>query len=110
MQAFKLFIRLWGVHTVRDTQCGFKLLTRPAACSTLSNLRLNRWIFDVELIYLAEAQGILVKEVPISWKEVGGSKLSLAVDSVQMAADMAFMRLAYWLGIWKIHKVSVDAH
>lgn len=102
MLAFKLFVRLWGVHSVRDTQCGFKLMDRESARQIVSNLRLNRWIFDVELIHLAEALGRSIFEVPVNWTEMDGSKLCLAVDSVKMALDLVFMRMAYALRFWKI--------
>ena len=36
--------------SVRDTQCGFKLFTREAALRTFSNIHLERWAFDVELV------------------------------------------------------------
>lgn len=103
MHAFKLFVKFWGASAVKDTQCGFKLFTRPAAQLIVPNMRLSRWIFDVELLYLAERFCMPISEVPVSWTEVDGSKLSLAVDSVGMALDLMFMRLAYGLKLWSVH-------
>lgn len=103
MLCFKLFVRFWGVRTVHDTQCGFKLMDRDTAKVIVSNLRLNRWIFDVELIHLAEVLQRPISEIPVNWTEMDGSKLCLAVDSVKMALDLVFMRMAYSLHFWKIH-------
>ncbi|PWN52273.1 hypothetical protein IE53DRAFT_312444 [Violaceomyces palustris] len=39
---------------IRDTQCGFKLFTRESARSIFPLSHIDRWIFDVELLLLAE--------------------------------------------------------
>lgn len=62
---------------------------------------IERWAFDVELIYLASRLGIGLVEVPITWQEVDGSKVDIASDSLQMTRDILTIRLAYSLGIWK---------
>jgi dolichyl-phosphate beta-glucosyltransferase len=59
---------MWGFHTlltaivgghgIRDTQCGFKLFTRAAARQLFLPLHIERWAFDVELVYLAARKGI----------------------------------------------------
>lgn len=103
MKAFKLFVKIFGVGAVKDTQCGFKLLKRSVAFKIVPNLRLDRWIFDVEMLYLAERFGLKVVEVPINWYERDGSKLSLAVDSITMATDLIMMRAAYACGLWKVY-------
>lgn len=38
----------------------------------VSNQRLERWCFDVELIYLAQQLQIPVEEVQVHWTEVPG--------------------------------------
>ena len=59
---------MWGFHTymtlmvggsgIRDTQCGFKLFTRPSARKLFDVLHIERWAFDVELVYLASRMGM----------------------------------------------------
>ncbi|KAE8226445.1 hypothetical protein CF319_g958 [Tilletia indica] len=39
---------------IRDTQCGFKLFTRATAQHIFPLAHIDRWIFDVELLMLAE--------------------------------------------------------
>ncbi|PWN88719.1 hypothetical protein FA10DRAFT_281156 [Acaromyces ingoldii] len=39
---------------IRDTQCGFKLFSRPTAQVVFPRAHIDRWIFDVELLLLAE--------------------------------------------------------
>lgn len=52
-----LVVALSGVHGISDTQCGFKLFSRRAARCIFPNLHLERWAFDVELLYIASRMG-----------------------------------------------------
>lgn len=61
------------------------------------------WIFDVEMLMLAEAAHIPVREVPIGWHEVTGSKLNVIWDSLAMAWGLAVLRAAWALGVYKRH-------
>ena len=63
MRGFHALVVLLCTSRVRDTQCGFKLFTRAAARFLFSNLHLERWAFDIELIYLAEVFQIPIAEV-----------------------------------------------
>ena len=61
----------------------------------------ERWIFDVEMLMLAEMAHVPVKEVDIGWTEVGGSKLSVWRDSIGMAWDLAVLRAAWAAGVYR---------
>jgi len=91
---------------VQDTQCGFKLFTRQTARLLFTNLHLEGWVFDIELLYLADHMHIPVSEVAVAWHEVDGSKLirnklDVVFTSLRMARDMLCMKLAYVMGLWK---------
>mmetsp|Transcript_22258 Transcript_22258/g.71741 ORF Transcript_22258/g.71741 Transcript_22258/m.71741 type:complete len:336 (+) Transcript_22258:47-1054(+) len=102
MRGFHLVVRVvGGVRNVRDTQCGFKLLSKKAV-PLLAAIRLERWAFDVELLFLAQRLGVPILEVPVTWTEVPGSKLSILKDSLQMARDIACFRLAYAANLWHL--------
>ncbi len=45
---------LLGVKGIKDTQCGFKMFTKRAIRDLFPKMHLNRWAFDVELLYLAQ--------------------------------------------------------
>lgn len=49
-----------------------QLFTRPAARALYSNQRLQRWCFDVELIFLAQRLGIPIVETSVNWTEIPG--------------------------------------
>ncbi|KAF7255670.1 hypothetical protein EG68_07335 [Paragonimus skrjabini miyazakii] len=107
MYGFKFCVWLLCVRGVRDTQCGFKLFSRTAARVLFHNLHVERWAFDVDLLYLARHFDMEVVEVPVHWHEVGGSKLVPIFSWLQMAKDLLLIRLRYSLGAWKIERVHI---
>lgn len=106
MYGFHGLVYVFGIRSIKDTQCGFKLFNREAIEMIFPFLHTEGWIFDVEILILAIKKKISIKEIPISWHEVGGSKMDLKIDSLMMAKDLVIIRLAYMLGIYKpTHKV-----
>jgi len=102
MRLFHLFVaRVANVRGVRDTQCGFKLLQR-AALPALAGLHLERWAFDVEMLWIAQALDFAIVEVDVDWREIPGSKLHVLNDSLQMARDILCLRLAYAFHLWTL--------
>jgi dolichyl-phosphate beta-glucosyltransferase len=93
-----------GIHGIRDTQCGFKLFTRDTAKIVFSNLHVERWCFDVELLFIAAKFNIPVVEVAVNWQEIDGSKLDTFWSTLQMLRDLFRIRLCYTLGIWSAKK------
>jgi dolichyl-phosphate beta-glucosyltransferase len=66
MWGFHLVVKyIGGVKKIQDTQCGFKLFTRDAARVTFSNLHIERWAFDVEMLWLAQQHSVPVAEVQV---------------------------------------------
>ncbi|TAQ85214.1 Dolichyl-phosphate-mannose-protein mannosyltransferase/Dolichyl-phosphate beta-D-mannosyltransferase [Chlorociboria aeruginascens] len=112
MHSFHLLLRLLtppATSRIRDTQCGFKLFSRASLPHIIPYMHAEGWIFDVEMLMLAEsapspskgAQGIKVAEVQIGWKEIGGSKLNVMWDSLGMAWGLAILRASWMLGIYR---------
>ncbi|SJX61312.1 related to dolichyl-phosphate beta-glucosyltransferase [Sporisorium reilianum f. sp. reilianum] len=52
---------------IKDTQCGFKLFTRPTAHVVFPASHIDGWIFDVELLILAQTSSALaLQQLPTS--------------------------------------------
>lgn len=120
-------MRLPQQPEIRDTQCGFKLFSRNTARLIFPLAHIDRWIFDVELLLLAEmscrvseAEHVLrpeaqrgdghdtllrlplpISEVAVHWTEIDGSKIHLLSDSLRMGRDLIVIRMNYWLGRWR---------
>ncbi|KAK6107686.1 Glycosyl transferase 2 family protein [Brugia pahangi] len=101
MIAFHWIVYIFTVRTVRDTQCGFKLFTRGAVSKLFPLLHIERWAFDVELLFLAEQFSIPIREVPVTWHEVDGSKIVPIISWLQMGRDLILIWFRYKTGIWK---------
>ncbi|KAH8601646.1 nucleotide-diphospho-sugar transferase [Bisporella sp. PMI_857] len=116
MHSFHLLLRLLtppATSRIRDTQCGFKLFSRAALPHIVPYMHAEGWIFDVEMLMLAESapagqvtpgiskKGISVAEVAIGWKEIEGSKLNVVWASLGMAWGLAILRAGWMLGVYK---------
>jgi cellulose synthase/poly-beta-1,6-N-acetylglucosamine synthase-like glycosyltransferase len=58
-----------------DTQCGFKLFETRAAREIFRRQQLERFGFDVEVLFIARKLGHRVMEVPVRWNDVAGTKV-----------------------------------
>lgn len=83
--------RLVGVG-VKDTQCGFKMFTAAAARELFAAGTETGYLFDVELLALAERRGLSVAEVAVNWAERPGSKVRFFRDSARMFAGLWTLR------------------
>ncbi|KAM3869246.1 dolichyl-phosphate beta-glucosyltransferase-like [Diretmus argenteus] len=102
MYGFHFLVWFFCVRGLKDTQCGFKLFTREAALKTFSSLHVERWAFDVELLYIAQCFKIPIAEVAVNWTEIEGSKLVPVWSWLQMGRDLVFIRLRYITGAWRL--------
>ena len=59
-----------------DTQCGFKLFETRAAREIFRRQQLERFGFDVEVLFIARKLGYSTIEVPVRWNDVAGTKVS----------------------------------
>jgi len=60
------FSRLLIDKNIKDTQCGFKLISRKAKY-LFDKLTIEGFAFDFELIFLAKKYKFKVKEMPVTW-------------------------------------------
>lgn len=103
MHSFHVLLRLLTppkTAKIKDTQCGFKLFSRATLPYIVPYMTSEGWIFDVEMLMLAEMAEIPVVEVPIGWQEVKGSKLNVVWDSLGMAVGLAVLRFCWGFGIY----------
>ncbi|XP_040932089.1 dolichyl-phosphate beta-glucosyltransferase [Gossypium hirsutum] len=102
MKGFHLVVLLAAGPGIRDTQCGFKMFTRFAARKLFTNIRLKRWCFDVEIVFLCKWFGIPMLEISVNWSEIPGSKVN-PLSIPNMLWELALMSVGYRTRIWKIN-------
>lgn len=88
-RAFNALARSVTDLDVTDFQCGFKGFRAPAAKLLFQLVRERGYVFDVELLSLAERIGYRTCEIPVRWSAVRGSHVRIVVDSVQMSYQVA---------------------
>lgn len=91
-KSFNTFVRLLAVPGIRDTQCGFKLFRGDVARELFSEARIDRFAYDVEILYLARRHGIAIAEVPVLWFNSPESKVAVVKDSLRMLRDLLRVR------------------
>jgi dolichyl-phosphate beta-glucosyltransferase len=72
-RVFNKIVQALALPGVVDTQCGFKIVTHAASREIFSRMTLNRFSFDVEMIYLAGKLGLGYLEVPVQWEHKDGA-------------------------------------
>ena len=85
-------IRLFAVPGIRDTQCGFKLFRGDAARDLFRRARVDRFAWDVEILYLARRSGLAIAEVPVLWFNSPESKVRVVRDAIQTLWDVLRIR------------------
>jgi dolichyl-phosphate beta-glucosyltransferase len=85
-------IQLLAVPGIQDTQCGFKLFTAAAARELFRAARVDRFAWDVEILYLARRRGMAIAEVPVLWFNSPESKVRVVRDAIQTLWDVTRIR------------------
>jgi glycosyltransferase involved in cell wall biosynthesis len=91
-RVFNLAVRFATGLPFWDTQCGFKAFRMSVCRPLLEAATVDRFGFDVELLYLAFKAGLILKEIPVRWDHNAGSKVSVASDSFRMLGEVASIR------------------
>ena len=99
-RSFNTIIRVVTGLPYRDTQCGFKLMDRERVKPLFDKMVVNRFAFDVELLFLCARFGLSVAEVPVTWRNATGSKVSIVGDPLNMIADVLRVRWRFRRGLY----------
>jgi dolichyl-phosphate beta-glucosyltransferase len=83
-----------GMPGIEDTQCGFKFFHADVARDLFSRQRIDGYMFDIEILALAQRIGYRIKEVPIRWRDDADSRLQLFSGNVRNAIDVFRIRAA----------------
>jgi dolichyl-phosphate beta-glucosyltransferase len=87
-----------------DVTCGFKGFRTDAARKLFRKRRIDRWVFDAELLFLAGKYKISVKEFPVVWTNKSGSKVRVG-DSVSAFIDLFRIRWNDMTGEYDNNKI-----
>jgi glycosyltransferase involved in cell wall biosynthesis len=91
-RVFNLIVRLSTGLPFWDTQCGFKAFRMNVCRPLVEAATIDRFGFDVELIFLAYLAELSLQEIPVRWDHNEGSKVSVARDSWRMFNEVRSIR------------------
>src|SRR5215469_12147999 len=89
---FNLVMRAATGLPFADTQCGFKLFRAEAAREIFARQTLERFGFDVEILFIARKLGYSTIEIPVKWNHVEGSKVGM-FTGLHAFVELAQVRL-----------------
>ena len=88
-RGFGIFMHLVvGLADLPDTQCGFKFFRGDVARDLFRRQRVDGYMFDVEILRLAQILNYRIKEVGIRWRDDGDSRLDLVAGNWRNAKDI----------------------
>jgi glycosyltransferase involved in cell wall biosynthesis len=95
-RVFNLIVRLATALPFWDTQCGFKAFRMSVCRPLLEAAQIDRFGFDVELIYLAHLAQLRLREIPVRWDHTAGGPLDASAnysrDSLRMINEVRRIR------------------
>ena len=95
-RVFNLLVRMATGLPFWDTQCGFKAFRLSVCRPLIEAAQIDRFGFDVELIYLAHLARLPSTEIPVRWDHVDGGALdssrNYSRDTLRMISEVRRIR------------------
>jgi dolichyl-phosphate beta-glucosyltransferase len=101
-KVMNLIIRTMSGLKFFDTQCGFKAFNMKKFRPLLEVMTVDRFGFDVEFLFVAQYHGLRLKEIPVRWNNVEGSKVSVLRDTRRMISELSQIRRNAQRGVYNI--------
>lgn len=95
-----------GIWEIKDSQRAFKLFPEKVVNDVFPYLKIDRWLFDVEILVLVKKMGYRIKEIPVQWINSGESKVGL-VSYIRSFWDLFKIK---WNLIFDKYKIKKDVN
>jgi len=107
-KVMNLIIRMMSGLKFSDTQCGFKAFNMRKFRGSLEVMTVDRFGFDVEFLFVATLHGLRLKEIPVRWNNVEGSKVKVVRDTGRMVRELAQIRQNARNGVYELKRWQQD--
>lgn len=101
-RVMNLIIKLMSGLSFSDTQCGFKAFNLKEFRPLLNLMKIDRFGFDVEFLFVADFHKLKLKEIPVRWDNVEGSKVSVFRDTLRMFKELSQIRKNAQSGVYDL--------
>lgn len=102
-KVMNLIIKTMSGLPFYDTQCGFKAFNMKKFRPLLDVMTIDRFGFDVEFLFVADYHKLRLKEIPVRWNNVEGSKVSVVRDTRRMISELSQIRRNAKQGVYNKH-------
>lgn len=75
-----------------DTQCGFKVIRASIAKQIAAHQIIMGFAFDVEYLYMAKLNKLVVHEIGVTWRDDRGSTVSPLKSSIKFFKDLKIIK------------------
>ena len=103
-RVMNFIIRTMSGLPFADTQCGFKAFDLVKFRPLLDVVKIDRFGFDVEFLFVANHHKLRLKEIPVRWNDVEGSKVSVFRDTRRMISELSQIRRNAKIGLYDFGK------
>lgn len=94
-KAFKWVMRaMVGLYGIGDTQCGFKFFRGEVAHDLFARQTIDGYMFDVEVLRLAQRAGYRIKEVGVRWGDDGDTRYDPIGGTLRNARELLRIRFS----------------
>ena len=100
-KVFNAIVRLATRLPFWDTQCGFKAFRMSVCRPLIAAATIDRFGFDVELIYVAHLAKLALLEIPVRWDHYEGSTVEVTRDSWRMFNEVRLIRRQAREGVYQ---------
>ena len=75
-----------------DTQCGFKVMEGEIARALFNDIRMDGFLFEIELIMLAKENNYIIKEFPVTWRCDRDSRINFVKTPSKILSEINQLR------------------
>ena len=83
---------LLGLQGFGDTQCGFKFFQVEVVRDLFARQKVDGFMFDVEILMLANKQGYQIDKIPVKWTFDPDSRFNPVTGTIKNFKDLARIR------------------
>jgi len=93
---------------IKDTQCGFKVLSKEVVEKIIPQMKAIKWGGDFEILAIAKKMGYKIIEVPVTWNDSGQSTVGIT-GYLQTLKELFQVKWRLMTGKYKIVKSSLSS-